>query len=262
MVEDVHQEMFKYLTCIDKKKIYVVDFFPIILALLWCRSWDQPSSSSNQFLVYVVIMLGVSLKFHSIVFIQCATFNPTMSHTTCQMTNPFNSYSSFFSSGSSPCIPHVCIGGTLPTPTSQSHGTRTRTLLPRLHLPRRYHVDEYMMNVDMSEFIVTTMRNRHTRSVTPTPQAEGQTMPVQQSPQCTTQGTEPLTVTTATSSSTTPQPRRRRSSLTQATKPMNAIRSLTRGIGNALHLQMQLPASTPRSRSGSRSLGAPMMRCR
>ena len=75
------------------------------------------------------------------------------------------------------------------------------------------------------------------RSITPTPQTK---TPVQSPQPAKIQQPSRL--------------RKRRSSLTQATSPMNAIRSPTRTAHNALHLQRQLSTVGPvssRSRSGS-----------
>lgn len=93
--------------------------------------------------------------------------------------------------------------------------------------------DESLMDIDVASY-------DDRRSVTPTPRLK---TPVQ-SPQ-------PVKVQVTMS----PKLRKRRSSLTLATSPMNAIRSPARAANNAFHLQRQLytaigPAS-PRSRSGS-----------
>ena len=83
--------------------------------------------------------------------------------------------------------------------------------------------------------------NDDRRSATPTPQSKTKTP--MQSPQ-------PLKIHTQQ-----PKLRKRRSSLTLATSPINAIRSPTRTASNAFHFQRQLctalgPAS-PRSRSSN-----------
>lgn len=95
--------------------------------------------------------------------------------------------------------------------------------------------DDSLMDVDVASHNLSEGR----RSITPTPQ----TITPTQSPQ-------PVKIQLKAQAPSTTQPklRKRRSSLTQATSPMNAIRSPTRAANNALHLQRQL---SPRSRSGS-----------
>ena len=94
---------------------------------------------------------------------------------------------------------------------------------------------ESLMDIDMASY--------DDRSVTPTPRIITH---LQHSPQ-------PQLKIQATLS---PKVRKRRSSLTQATSPMNTIRSPIRAANNAFHFQRQLytaigPASPSRSRSGS-----------
>ena len=94
--------------------------------------------------------------------------------------------------------------------------------------------DDSLMDVDVASYNLSESR----RSITPTPQ----TITPTQSPQ-------PVKIQSKTqAASTQPKLRKRRSSLTQATSPMNAIRSPIRAANNALHLQRQL---SPRLRSGS-----------
>jgi len=77
------------------------------------------------------------------------------------------------------------------------------------------------------------------REITPTPQNHSLT-----------------TTSTAGTNQQRPRLRKRRSSLTVACSPMNAIRSPIRSAGAALQLQMHLP-NPSRSRSGSLNQGVP-----
>ena len=208
-----------------------------------------------------------------------------MSHTAFRTANPLNSYSSFFSSGL--LAPH--------TPRLQRRDTASSDLSswesdaaddsfslssPSPSSPIALPDEESMMDVDMSEFVASMLRrNRESdrRSATPTLSMqqrqgeEGQTTPMQQSPQSikgavvssipmTTTTTTTCTTSTATTTTAHPRLRRRRSSLTQATSPMNAIRSPTRAAGNALHHHLQIvPTATSRSRSGSLSVAGDAM---
>ncbi|KAF8810497.1 hypothetical protein BYT27DRAFT_7336708 [Phlegmacium glaucopus] len=101
--------------------------------------------------------------------------------------------------------------------------------------------DESLMDIDMANYSSCDDR----RSTTPTPQ----TITPMQSPQPVKIQSKPQT---QQQQPTQPRLRKRRSSLTQATSPMNAIRSPTRTASNAIHLQRQLSTVVaPRSRSGS-----------
>ncbi|KAF8962392.1 hypothetical protein BDZ97DRAFT_1759255 [Flammula alnicola] len=155
---------------------------------------------------------------------------------TFHSSNTFTSYSSFFSSGL--LAPHTPRGqrrGTFSSdvsePWTDSDSCPPSPSQPSSPVPLP---DDSVMDVDLRDFAISNMERR---SATPTP--EGQSTPMQQSPQ------------KAASQAPQPHPRlrRRRSSLTQATSPMAAIRSPARAAGNALHLQKQIPRS--RSRSGS-----------
>ena len=198
-----------------------------------------------------------------------------MSHTAT--TNPLNSYSSFFSSGLlAPHTPRLQRRDTVSSDFSESSAwdsdADTDSFSPTSPSPSSPIAlpDESMMDVDMSEFVASTLRNRERRSATPTlaHHGEGQTTPMQQSPQSSKGAvalslatTSSLSSSSMTTTTTTAQPRlrRRRSSLTQATSPMNAIRSPVRAAGNALHHHLQIvPTATSRSRSGSLSLGDAM----
>ena len=205
-----------------------------------------------------------------------------MSHTAFHTTNPLNSYSSFFSSGLlAPYTPRLqrrdTVSSDLSSWDSDAADDSFSLSSPSPSSPIALPDEESMMDVDMSEFIASTFRrNRESdrRSTTPTLSMqqgeEGQTTPMQQSPQSikgaavsslpTTTTTTATTTTTTTATTTQPRLRRRRSSLTQATSPMNAIRSPTRAAGNALHHHLQIvPAATSRSRSGSLSLAGDAM---
>ncbi|KAF8159198.1 hypothetical protein B0H34DRAFT_796487 [Crassisporium funariophilum] len=161
-----------------------------------------------------------------------------MTQTTCRFE-----YSPFFSSGLlAPHTPRKNLNA------SSSWDDCSDAILPSQPSSPMSILDDSLMEIDMTQFIHDNSR----RSATPTPQ----TTPMQ-SPQA-------VKAKTATPQQTlmAPRLRRRRSSLTQATSPMNAIRSPARTAGNALHLQRQLcttagPAS-PRARSGSVSSGEGM----
>jgi len=124
-------------------------------------------------------------------------------------------------------------------------------------------LDESMMDVDMSEFVASTLRrNRENdrRSATLTSsmhQREGRRGRRRRCSRCTITAASTMTTATIT---TYPCLRRHSSSLTQATSPMNAIRSPTRTAGSELHHHLQIvPTSTERSRSGSLSLAGDAM---
>ena len=104
--------------------------------------------------------------------------------------------------------------------------------------------DDSLMDIDMASYGLDDSR----RSTTPTPET---TTPMQ-SPQPVKIHSKSQTQQQPQQQSTQPMLRKRRSSLTLAISPMNAIRSPTRTASNAIHLQRQLStAVSPRSRSGS-----------
>lgn len=134
-------------------------------------------------------------------------------------------YSAFFSSGFlAQHTPQKKVS-TWDNDTSDNSPSRCSSPIP-IPLP-----DDSLMDIDYDD----------RRSITPTPQTITPTpspVKVQSKPQ----PPQP----------TQPRLRRRRSSLTQASSPMNAIRSPTRTASNALHLQFQLhTALSPRSRARS-----------
>ena len=207
-----------------------------------------------------------------------------MSHTAFRTANPLNSYSSFFSSGLlAPHTPRLqrrdTVSSDLSSWESDAADDSFSLSSPSPSSPIALPDEESMMDVDMSEFVASMLRrNRESdrRSATPTLSMqqrqgeEGQTTPMQQSPQSikgAVVSSIPMTTTTTTTTATTtttttahPRLRRRRSSLTQATSPMNAIRSPTRAAGNALHHHLQIvPTATSRSRSGSLSVAGDAM---
>ncbi|KIM39519.1 hypothetical protein M413DRAFT_192538 [Hebeloma cylindrosporum] len=170
-------------------------------------------------------------------------------NTNTNMNNPLNSYSSFFSSGLlAPHTPRLLHRRDTVNSSDFSDYDADDSFSPS-------SPDDSMMDVDMSEFVASTLRNPHRqneserRSATPTlsKEQEGQTTPMQQSPQSMKGGvatsSSASSSTTTTTTTTQPRLRRRRSSLTQATSPMNAIRSPARSA-----------AAAARSRSGSLSL--------
>ena len=185
-------------------------------------------------------------------------------------SNPLNSYSSFFSSGLlAPHTPRLQYRDTLRSDFSSWDSDADEPFSPSspspspIALPRDVNDDdeESKMDVDVSELMASRLRrNREDERRSATPQQEGQTTPMQQSPQAMkVAASSSLPMTTTTTTTTQPRLRRRRSSLTQATSPMNAIRSPTRAAGNALYHHLQIvpaaSAAAARSRSGSLSLG-------
>lgn len=128
---------------------------------------------------------------------------------------------------------------------------------------------EWAMDVDVAEpHSIQKTRAQEIddrRSLTPTPQTLGLSNGA--TPSGTKTSVSKLSADTASpqpNAQNTPRLRRRRSSLTQSTSPMNAIRSPTRAAGSALLLQMQLagvtttPGVVTRARSGSMNSGAAM----
>ncbi|KAF8194632.1 hypothetical protein BJ912DRAFT_178160 [Pholiota molesta] len=195
-----------------------------------------------------------------------ATFSSTPT------ASAFTSYSPFFSSGLlAPHAPHrLQRRGTCSSDTSEGWNesdsappSPSQRSSPGIPLP-----DESVMDVDMADFTLARKdKDMERRSATPTPHAltrDGSTTPIQSPrlckpaalrhhPQSQSQpqmeahsGAQAQPQTQAAA----PRLRRRRSSLTQGTSPMGAIRSPARAAGNAYHLQMALPVSS-RTRSGS-----------
>lgn len=173
----------------------------------------------------------------------------------------FTSYSSFFSSGLlAPHTPHrLQRRGTFSSDTSEGWAesdsappSPSQRSSPGIPLP-----DESVMDIDMADFTIASKdKDMERRSATPTPHAltrDGSTTPIQ-SPRVGKpaalrhhpQSQSQPQMEQAQPQTQQPRLRRRRSSLTQGTSPMGAIRSPTRAAGNAYHLQM-----ASRTRSGS-----------
>lgn len=142
-------------------------------------------------------------------------------------------YSSFFSSGLlAPRTPTR-----VPSVSDLSDDSEGSPSCPSSPIPLP---DDYAMELDDQALVQADLSDPESRrSLTPTPPSR-QPTPVA-SPQA----------VKGSSRNVRPRVRRRRSSLTQATSPIRTIRSPTRAAENAFNLQLHLPTSMSRSRSGS-----------
>ncbi|KAF9483074.1 hypothetical protein BDN70DRAFT_360516 [Pholiota conissans] len=184
----------------------------------------------------------------------------------------FTSYSSFFSSGLlAPHTPRRCERrGTFSSDTSEGYvesdsapPSPSQPSSPGMLLPEEHATP---MDIDMADFAISRKdKDMERRSATPTPHTlirDGSTTPMQ-SPRLgkatplrphtqshlpmQTDAPQPQPQPQAQAQAQQPRLRRRRSSLTQGTSPMGAIRSPTRAAGAALQVQK----AVSRGRSGS-----------